>query len=133
MVNYQRHPLDLIFSALSDPTRRAILAQLAEGEATVGQIAKPFIMTLPAISKHLKILERAHLVTRKRDGRMHRLSLNSVPMVVADAWIARFRRFWGDQPDALERPLDAPGSEERPDDPADLPGPDPGDSSEPGR
>jgi DNA-binding transcriptional ArsR family regulator len=133
MVNYQRHALDLIFTALSDPTRRAILDRLAEGEATVGQIAKPFIMTLPAISKHLKMLERAHLVTRKRDGRLHRLSLNSTPMVEADAWIARYRRFWSDQPDAQERPPDVPESGERPDVPAGLPGPGPGNDSEPGR
>ena len=129
MVNYQRHPLDLIFVALSDPTRRAILARLAEGEATVGQIARPFVMTLPAVSKHLKILERAHLITRERDGRMHRMRLNSAPMAEADAWIGRYRCFWGDQPGAPERPLDAGESEEQPDDPAQPPG----DGSEPNR
>lgn len=113
MVNYHRHNLDLIFNALSDPTRRAILARLADaGEATVGEIAAPFAVTLPAISKHLKILERARLITRERDGRLHRLRLNSSPMIEADAWIARYRRFWSDQHDALGRHLEATRQEE---------------------
>ena len=106
MVNYQDRRLDLTFSALGAPTRRAILARLALGEASVGELAAPFAMSLPAISKHLKVLERAGLIAREKHGRVHRCRLEPVPMREAASWIERYRRFWDEQFDRLERYLD---------------------------
>ena len=93
--------LDRTFAALADPTRRAILARLALGEANVGELAAPFEMSLPAVSKHLKVLEGAGLLERQRDGRLHRLSLKPQPMQQASRWIEQYRRFWEDRFDAL--------------------------------
>src|SRR5207302_427445 len=104
MVNYNGRAsarLDLVFSALSDPTRRAIVARLARGEAKAGELAQPFDMTLPAITKHLKVLERAGLLARERDGRVHRCRLAAAAMDEAVAWIERHRRFWNQQLDSL--------------------------------
>ncbi len=106
MVNFQDHRLTLTFSALGGATRRAILARLALGEASVGELAAPFAMSLPAISKHLKVLERAGLIAREKHGRGHRCRLEPVPMREAASWIERYRRFWDDQFDRLERYLD---------------------------
>lgn len=90
----ERH-LDRVFGALADPTRRAILARLAdEGEATVGELAQPFAISRPAISKHLRVLERAGLVDRTRRGRVSRCELDAVPMADAAAWVERYRTFW---------------------------------------
>jgi DNA-binding transcriptional ArsR family regulator len=104
MVNYTRDEssrLSSVFSALSDPTRRAIIARLARGEANAGELAAPFDMTLPAITKHLKVLERAGLLHREIDGRVHRCRLVAGPMDDAIAWITRHRKFWNDQLDGL--------------------------------
>ena len=95
--------LDLTFGALADPTRRAILARLARGEATVGELAEPFAVSRPAISKHLRTLERAGLVQRARDGRISRCELDAAPMRVAADWVDRYRRFWDRQLDSLKR------------------------------
>lgn len=103
--------LNLVFSALSDPTRRAILERLSTGEASVGELAEPFDMSLPAISKHLGVLEHAGLLSRERDGRFFRCLLHAEPMRDAAMWIERYRRFWAQQFDALEAYL----SEERDD------------------
>ncbi|NNE45186.1 MAG: metalloregulator ArsR/SmtB family transcription factor [Rhodothermales bacterium] len=100
------HNLDLTFGALSDPTRRAILERLSEGEATVNELAQPFDISRPAISKHLRVLERAGLVTRTPDGRVSRCELNAQPMREATEWVSRYRRFWEQQLDSLERYLD---------------------------
>lgn len=97
--------LDRTFSALADPTRRAILARLAEGDATVGQLARPFAVTRPAISKHLRVLERAGLVRRASEGRMSRCELDAAPMEEAAQWVDRYRRFWEGQLDSLSRYL----------------------------
>jgi DNA-binding transcriptional ArsR family regulator len=86
--------LDLTFSALADPTRRAILARLASGEATVGELAEPFAISLPAISRHLSVLERARLIERSRDGQHRRCRLNPAPIGEAAQWLAFYRRFW---------------------------------------
>jgi DNA-binding transcriptional ArsR family regulator len=102
MVTISRR-LDLAFGALADPTRRAILARLARGEATVGELARPFGISRPAISKHLRILERAGMVQRARDGRISRCELDAKPMRDAAAWVERYRRFWEDQLDSLKR------------------------------
>jgi len=93
--------LDQIFAALSDPTRRRILDLLARAELCVTDLAKPFSISLPAISKHLRVLERAGLIKRERDGRVHRLRLEAKPMRDAAAWIERYRGFWEGQFDAL--------------------------------
>ena len=98
--------LDRTFAALSDSTRRAILARLAEGETTVGELARPFRMSRPAISKHLRVLERAGLVQRQREGRVSRCELHAEPMRDAAQWIERYREFWGDRLDSLARYLE---------------------------
>jgi DNA-binding transcriptional ArsR family regulator len=95
------HQLDLVFGALADATRRRILARLAVGEATVGELAAPFEISRPAISKHLKVLERAGLIHRTRDGRVRRCELDAGPLHDASEWVGRYREFWVDRLDAL--------------------------------
>lgn len=97
--------LDDTMLALADPTRRAILSRLAAGEARVTDLAAPFAMSLNAVSKHIRILERATLVRRRRSGREHVLSLNPAPLDEAAAWIEQQRAFWNTSLDALERAL----------------------------
>ena len=101
MVNYPA--LDVVFSALADPTRRAILQRLASGEASVTEIAEPFTdeMSLPAISKHLRVLETAGLIGRERQGRIHRLRLRPEALKNATEWLEYYRQFWDDQFDSL--------------------------------
>lgn len=94
--------LSLIFAALADPTRRAILLRLAEGEATVTELAEPFAMSMPAISKHLKVLERAGLVSRSRDAQRRPVRLEAVALEAANAWTERYRQFWDASYDALD-------------------------------
>lgn len=106
MVKYQLQDLDAVFSALGDPTRRAILARLALGEASVGDLAAPHEMSLPAVSKHLRVLETAGLVRKEKDGRVVRCRLDAAPLRDAAAWIAEYRRFWEAQFDALAGYLD---------------------------
>jgi DNA-binding transcriptional ArsR family regulator len=86
--------LNATFSALADPTRRAILARLASGEASVSDLAKPFAMSQPAISKHLKVLERAGLISRGRDAQRRPRRLEAKPLAEAAAWLERYRQFW---------------------------------------
>ena len=93
--------LDNTFHALADPTRRAILASVAREEQTVSELAEPFDMSLAAVSKHLKVLERAGLVSRTREGRVHHLRLDAAPLKEAAMWIAFYQKFWGDQLDSL--------------------------------
>jgi DNA-binding transcriptional ArsR family regulator len=88
--------LSVIFAALADPTRRAILARLAEGDATVSELAEPFSISLPAISRHLKVLEQAGLITRSRSAQWRSSSLQVEPLREATAWMERYRRFWDD-------------------------------------
>jgi DNA-binding transcriptional ArsR family regulator len=106
MVNYQPALLDATFAALSDATRRGILARLATGEASVTELAKPYDMSLPAVSKHLRVLESAGLVARSKDGRVHRCRLEAAPMKSAADWIAHYRQFWEAQLDSLQRYLE---------------------------
>lgn len=98
--------LDRVFAALSDPTRRAILARLSRGEATVGELSDPFAMSRPAISKHLNVLERAGLVHRLADGRVNRCRLDAEPLRDAAAWVDRYRRYWEGSLDALAEYLE---------------------------
>lgn len=86
--------LDATFAALADPTRRAILARLADGEATVGELAAPFDMSQPAVSKHLKVLERAGLISRGRDAQRRPRKLEPAPLEEANLWLERYRQFW---------------------------------------
>jgi DNA-binding transcriptional ArsR family regulator len=94
--------LSLTFAALADPTRRAILARLATGQATVNELAEPFDMSLQAISKHLKVLERAGLITRGRDAQFRPCRFEAAPLDVAVEWIGRYRQIWTDRFDQLE-------------------------------
>ncbi|MEK6718735.1 MAG: metalloregulator ArsR/SmtB family transcription factor, partial [candidate division NC10 bacterium] len=105
MVKYSDRSLDATFAALADPTRRTILTRLARGESSVTELAQPFDMSLPAISKHLRVLENAGLLTRSKDGRVRRCCLVPGPMKDAALWIARHQRFWEGQFDALARHL----------------------------
>ena len=98
--------LDATFTALADPTRRAILARLAAGEASVMELAEPFAMSQPAISKHLKVLERAGLVSRGRDAQRRPCRLEAKPLAEATEWMARYRRFWEDSFRRLDAVLD---------------------------
>lgn len=102
--------LDATFGALSDATRRGILARLARGESSVSELAAPYEMSLPAVSKHLRVLEGAGLVVRHKDGRVHRCRLIAEPMKDAAEWIERYRVFWEEQFDALERYLAETGA-----------------------
>lgn len=106
MVKYNSR-LDATFAALSDPTRRAILLRLSRGSAAVCELAKPFEVSLPAISKHLRVLERAGLLEQQREGRVRRCNLKPHPLREADEWIAHYRRFWEQQLDALAEFLES--------------------------
>ena len=94
MVNKDFDRLSTTLHALSDPTRRAILARLALGESAVGELAQPFDMTLPAISKHLKVLESAGLISRGRDAQRRPCRLEAAPLAQATDWLEKYRRFW---------------------------------------
>ena len=93
-MNIPAAQLDATFAALADPTRRAILARLASGEASVNELAEPFAMSQPAISKHLKVLERAGLVTRGRDAQRRPRKLEAKPLAEATAWLEEYRKHW---------------------------------------
>lgn len=97
--------LSLVFAALADPTRREILSRLSEGPATVGEVAAPFTLSAPAISQHLKVLERAGLVARATRAQWRTLSMRPEPLDQASAWVERHRREWGLRLDALEAHL----------------------------
>lgn len=102
MVQYSPDQLDAVFSALGDATRRAILAQLAEGEARVSDLATPHRMSLPAVSKHLKVLEHAGLIARSREAQWRPCRLQPKALKDVDKWLARYRRFWEERFDRLD-------------------------------
>ena len=97
--------LSAVFAALADPTRRAILARLADGDATVTELAEPFSISLPAISRHLKVLEHAGLISRSRSGQWRSSSLEATPLREATDWMERYRVFWDDSFDRLDAHL----------------------------
>jgi DNA-binding transcriptional ArsR family regulator len=97
--------LSVIFSALADPTRRAILARLSQGDATVSELAEPFSISLPAISRHLKVLEAAGLITRSKSAQWRSSSLDATPLQEATEWMERYRRFWDESLDRLDAHL----------------------------
>ena len=100
--SYSSESLDAVFGALADPTRRAILARLGLGAASVGELCEPFAISQPAVSKHLKVLERAGLVERGVDGQRRPATLRAEPLAVAVEWLAEFRRFWEARFDRLD-------------------------------
>ncbi len=107
--------LSRTFAALADPTRRAILARLAQGEATVNELAEPFDLSLPAISRHLKVLERARLITRSREAQWRPAKLDPEALREASEWIDKYREFWEerfDRLDAYMKSLQAAGDQE---------------------
>ena len=112
-MNAQADRLSHTFGALADPTRRAILARLSKGEASVGAIASPFDMSLPAVSKHLKVLERAGLIERGRDAQYRPARLNARPLKEASAWVERYREHWEERFDRLDALLQAKKKEQR--------------------
>jgi DNA-binding transcriptional ArsR family regulator len=99
--------LDHTFAALADPTRRAILARLAMGEATVNELAEPFAMSQPAISKHIKVLERAGLVSRGRDAQRRPVRIEATPLAEANVWLERYREIWERNYQRLDALLEA--------------------------
>ena len=107
--------LSAIFAALADPTRRAILQRLAQGEASVTELAAPFQMSLPAVSKHLKVLERAGLIERGREAQWRPCRLDAGPLRTASEWVAQYRRFWEDRLDRLDDYLRELQAQEQPD------------------
>jgi DNA-binding transcriptional ArsR family regulator len=106
-------PLSTTFAALADPTRRAILERLAEGDATVGELAEPFDMTLPAISKHLAVLERAGLIAKSRHGQQRLCRNTANPLKNADTWLNEYRRHWEANLDSLDAYLTRLQSQEK--------------------
>ena len=97
--------LSAVFGALADPTRRAILARLAEGDANVGELARPFVMSQPAVSRHLKVLERAGLITRHRSATARISHLEAAPLRDATTWLARYRAYWEESYERLDEVL----------------------------
>ncbi|HEX5387296.1 MAG TPA: metalloregulator ArsR/SmtB family transcription factor [Gemmatimonadales bacterium] len=110
---YHQTALDRTFAALADPTRRAIVARLSRGEAAIGDLARPFAMSLPAVSKHIRVLERAGLASVRREGRRRRCRLVAAPLHGAADWVEQYRRFWEGQLDQLARYLDDETSTEK--------------------
>jgi DNA-binding transcriptional ArsR family regulator len=105
MVKYEDPVLDRVFSALADPTRRAVLDSLAGGELAVSELAAPSGMSLPGFMKHLRVLEDAGLIGRSKEGRVVSCELSAAPMKSASAWMSRYEKFWSDKLDSLARYL----------------------------
>lgn len=101
MVKYKSIELDATFGALADSTRRGILEQLSDSDSSVTKLAEPYDISLPAISKHLRVLERAGLLSQEKDGRVRRCRLDAGPMKETSDWISRYQRFWEQQLDSL--------------------------------
>jgi DNA-binding transcriptional ArsR family regulator len=106
MVKYPPATLNRTFAALADPTRRRILAQLAQGDRCVTHLARPHSMSLPAVSKHLRVLERAGLLRRRRYGRVHEMQLEAKPLQQAAQWVEEYRKFWEGSLDRLAEYLE---------------------------
>jgi len=116
MVKYSPKILDRTFAALADPTRRRILAHLARGHKCVTHLARPYAMSLPAVSKHLRVLEKAGLLRRRRYGRVHEMQLEAKPLKQAAQWVEEYRKFWEGSLDRLADYLERankPGSKKK--------------------
>jgi DNA-binding transcriptional ArsR family regulator len=109
-------PLSITFAALADPTRRAILARLSSGEASVKELAEPFEMTLPAVTKHLKVLQRAGLITQGRRAQWRPCRLEAKPLQEVADWVEQYRRFWDERLDRLDEYLKELQAREKKDD-----------------
>ena len=107
MVKYSSRSLNRTFAALADPTRRRILAHLAQGDQRVTRLAKPHAMSLPAVSKHLRVLEKAGLLRRRRYGRVHEMRLDAKPLRQAAQWVEEYRKFWQGSLDRLSEYLES--------------------------
>ncbi|PYK76431.1 MAG: transcriptional regulator [Verrucomicrobia bacterium] len=103
---HAQHRLDAVFAALADPTRRRILAHLARGDRRVTDLARPHAMSLPAVSKHLRVLEKAGLLRRRRYGRVHEMQLDAKPLQQAAKWVEEYRKFWEGSLDRLAEYLE---------------------------
>jgi DNA-binding transcriptional ArsR family regulator len=112
VINNSQH-LDSTFAALADPTRRAILARLSSGEASVMELAEPFAMSQPAISKHLKVLEQAGLISRGRDAQRRPCRLQAKPLAQATGWLEKYRQFWEGSFERLDALLDEMKAKEK--------------------
>ncbi|MCI0570874.1 MAG: metalloregulator ArsR/SmtB family transcription factor [Myxococcaceae bacterium] len=112
MVERAEH-LDRVFHALADPTRRALLGMVSQRERTVTELAQPFAISLAAVSKHLKVLEAAHLIQRRWEGRVARCRLNAEALRTADEWLGHYRHFWEVRLDSLEQLLKSEAPERR--------------------
>ncbi|MGH7936272.1 MAG: ArsR/SmtB family transcription factor [Chthoniobacterales bacterium] len=110
MVKYSQKSLDRTFAALADPTRRQILAHLARGSRRVTHLAAPHNMSLPAVSKHLRVLEKAGLLRRRRYGRVHEMELDAKPLQQAAQWVEKYRKFWDGSLDRLAAYLEKEGT-----------------------
>ncbi len=108
MVKYSSRTLDRTFAALADPTRRRILAHLVRGDKCVTDLARPHAMSLPAVSKHLRVLEKAGLLRRRRYGRVHEMQLEAKPLKEAAQWVEEYRKFWEGSLDRLADYLEGP-------------------------
>jgi DNA-binding transcriptional ArsR family regulator len=106
MVKYSSKTLNRTFAALADPTRRRILAHLARGDKCVTHLARPYAMSLPAVSKHLRVLEKAGLLRRRRYGRVHEMQLDAEPLKKAAQWVDEYRKFWEGSLDRLAEYLE---------------------------
>lgn len=115
-------PLSSTFAALADPTRRAILARLSSGEATVNELAEPFEISLPAVSKHLKVLEAAGLITRSRTAQWRPCRLDAAPLREANGWLETYRQFWDARFDRMQAWIDAQAGDEAGPEPGVRPG-----------
>ena len=113
MVNDSAEQLSTVFLALADPTRRAILERLTHGEASGTELAQPFSISVPAISKHLRVLEHADMILHRKDGRTHRFRLAARPLKEAATWLEHYRHFWEAQLDSLDTYLLATAEEEQ--------------------
>ena len=113
MVKYKDPDLDYLFKALSDSTRRNIIEQLSERKLMITEIASKYDMSLPAVSKHIKVLEKAGIIKRDKDGKMHEMSLNKEAMETAWIWIEKYRKFWESSFDSLEKFLDKKKNKQR--------------------
>jgi DNA-binding transcriptional ArsR family regulator len=121
MVNYSPEQLNTVFFALADPTRQAILARLAHGEASGTELAQPFSISVPAISKHLRVLEHAELILHRKQGRTHLFRLTAHPLKEAAIWLEHYQQFWEAQFDSLDIYLQVTSEEEHdPDDPSSI-------------
>ena len=113
MVNDSSQQLTTVFFALADPTRRAILARLAQGEASGTELARPFSISVPAISKHLRVLEHAELILHRKEGRTHRFRLAARPLKEVATWLEHYRHFWEEQLDSLDTYLQVTSEKEQ--------------------